>query len=393
MAETDIFIVGAKRTAIGSLGGSLSDVPAHMLGATAIKAALAQAGMDGARVDDVLMGQVLTAGARMNPARQAARTAGLPDATPAAIINQVCGSGLRSVALAYHQMLAGAASVCVAGGQESMSQAPHVAYLRKGKKFGDVELRDTVMSEGLSDAFYGYPMGVTAENVVRQYGISRDDQDAFAELSHARATAAQRAGYFEDEIASVEVKSRKGGVTVEVDEHIRPDTTLETLSKLKPAFETDGTVTAGNASGINDGAAALVLADAEAVTAHGLTPLLRIVSTATTGLDPQVMGLGPISASHKALELAGWDAHAVDLWELNEAFAAQSIAVVRDLDLDMERVNVSGGAIALGHPIGASGARILVTLAHNMQRRQAQRGVAALCIGGGMGIAICVERV
>ncbi len=389
----NVVIVAARRTPIGTLNGGLSALAAHELGAVAIRAAVADAGIAAHEVDETLLGQVLTAGQGMNPARQAARAAGLPDAAPAATINQVCGSGLRAVALAAQQIMTGSAGIVVAGGQESMSGAPHVAAIRAGRKLGDLVLRDTVMSDGLSDAFYGYPMGNTAENVARQFGLSREQQDAFAVQSHARASAAAQAGRFADEIAPVTIETRKGPQLVERDEHIRPDTSMDSLARLKPAFATDGTVTAGNASGINDGAAALVLMDEQAAIGRGLTPLARIGGWAHAGIDPQVMGLGPIPASRRLLERAGWDIASVDLWEINEAFAAQSLAVVAELGLDPERVNVNGGAVALGHPIGASGARVLVTLLHEMRRRAAQRGVATLCIGGGMGIAMAVEHV
>ncbi len=389
----NVVIVAARRTPIGTLSGGLSSLAAHELGAVAVRAAIADAGIAAHDVDETLLGQVLTAGQGMNPARQAARAAGLPDAAPAATINQVCGSGLRAVALAAQQIMTGSADIVVAGGQESMSGAPHVAAIRAGRKLGDLVLRDTVMSDGLSDAFYGYPMGNTAENVARQFGLSREQQDAFAVQSHARASAATQAGRFADEIAPVTIETRKGPQLVERDEHIRPDTSLDSLARLKPAFATDGTVTAGNASGINDGAAALVLMDEQAAIGRGLTPLARIAGWAHAGIDPQVMGLGPIPASRRLLERAGWDIASVDLWEINEAFAAQSLAVVAELGLDPHRVNVNGGAVALGHPIGASGARVLVTLLHEMRRRAAQRGVATLCIGGGMGIAMAVEHV
>jgi acetyl-CoA C-acetyltransferase len=389
---SDIFIVSGKRTPIGVLNGVLSGLEAHELGAIAITSALNAAGIAPAIVDETIMGQVLSAGAGMNPARQAARGAGLPDASTAFLVNQVCGSGLRAVALGAQQISCGDAAVTVVGGQESMSRAPHVANLRAGRKLGNIELIDTVMRDGLSDAFYGYPMGVTAENIVRQHGLSREDQDAFALRSQQRASAAARAGRFADEIVPVTIAGRKGEHVVTDDEFIRHDATLESMEKLRPAFEKDGTVTAANASGVNDGAAALVLMSGEATRIHGATPLARIVSWATAGVDPQVMGLGPIPASHKALEKAGWTIEDVDLWEANEAFAAQSLAVVAELGIDPDKVNVNGGAIALGHPIGASGARVLVTLVHEMTRRDVRRGVATLCIGGGMGIAMCVER-
>ena len=393
MSLPSVVIVSARRTPIGSLGGVLSPLPAHELGAVAIRAALADARVEAAAIDETILGQVLTAGAGMNPARQAARKAGLPDAAPAALVNQVCGSGLRAVAMASQQIASGAARIVVTGGQESMSCAPHVVSLRKGTKLGDMTLRDTVMSDGLSDAFYGYPMGSTAENVAMRYQISRDRQDAFALASQYKASAASTSGRFDAEIVPVEVPARKGAVEVRADEHIRHDASIEIMEKLRPAFREDGTVTAGNASGINDGAAALVLMSEDEARRRGLEPLARIASWAHAGVDPQVMGIGPVPASRRALERAGWDITDVDLWEVNEAFAAQSLAVLSDLEIDPERVNVNGGAIALGHPIGASGARILTTLVHEMRRRQSKRGVATLCIGGGMGIAMAVEHV
>jgi acetyl-CoA C-acetyltransferase len=328
----------------------------------------------------------------MNPARQAARSAGIPDAAPAALVNQVCGSGLRAVVFAAQQIMTGSAEIVVAGGQESMSNAPHVAVLRQGRKLGDFALRDTVMTDGLVDAFYGYPMGTTAENVARQYGIDREAQDAFALASQQRASAAASSGRFAAEIVPLDVPSRAGPVTVDADEHIRHDATAAALAKLKPSFLEGGTVTAGNASGINDGAAALVLLDEANAARRGVSPLGRIVAWGQAGIDPQVMGLGPIPASRKALERAGWEPDDVDLWEINEAFAAQSLAVISELGLDPGCVNVNGGAIALGHPIGASGARVLVTLLHEMRRWEARRGIATLCIGGGMGIAMAVEN-
>ena len=388
-----VIIAAARRTPIGTLNGSLAPLAGHELGAIAIRAALADARVSPDEVSETLLGQVLVAGQGMNPARQAARLAGLPDAAPAASVSQVCGSGLRAVALAAQQIMTGTADIVVTGGQESMTNAPHVAAIRQGKKLGDLSLRDTVMTDGLSDVFYGYPMGVTAENVARQHQIGREAQDAFALLSQQKASAAMRSGYFADEIVPVEIASRKGPVTIDADEHIRPETSAEALAKLKPSFMEDGTVTAGNSSGINDGAAALVLMDEANAGRRGIAPLGRIVAWAHTGLDPRVMGLGPIPASRKTLERAGWTAGGVDLWEINEAFAAQSLAVLSELGLDPARVNVNGGAIALGHPIGASGARVLVTLLHEMRKRDVGRGIATLCIGGGMGIAMAVERV
>ncbi len=392
MAGQNVHIVAARRTPIGALNGGLVSLAAHELGTIAITAAIADAGLEPARIDETILGQVLTAGQGMNPARQAARAAGLADSAPALSVNQVCGSGLRAIALAGQQIALGEAEAVVAGGQESMSRAPHVATLRQGQKLGDITFTDTVMSEGLSDAFYGYPMGATAENVAKQYLIEREAQDAFALTSHQRASAAEKAGRFATEIVPVSVKTRKGETIVSADEFIRHDADLATMQKLKPAFDKDGTVTAGNASGINDGAAAVVLMSESALAAANVTPLARIASWAHVGLDPQVMGLGPIGASRKALERAGWTTDSVDLWEINEAFASQSLAVMRDLELDAGKVNVNGGAIALGHPIGASGARVLTTLIHEMIKRDARRGVATLCIGGGMGIAMCIAR-
>jgi len=387
-----VHIVAARRTPIGSLNGSLSALAAHELGAAAAKAAIADAGVSPEHVEEAIMGQVLTAAVGMNPARQMARLAGLPDAATAFVVNQVCGSGLRAVALGVQQIGLGDANVVLAGGQESMSRAPHAAYLRSGTKLGDVSFIDTVMSDGLTDAFGKMPMGVTAENVVRQCGLTREQQDQFALRSQQRASAAQKDGKFAGEIVPVTIAGRKGDTVVSEDEFIRHDASIESMEKLRPAFEKDGTVTAANSSGINDGAAALILMSDAALKQHGATSLARIVSWATAGLDPNVMGLGPIPASRKALAKAGWSVDDVDLWEANEAFAAQSLAVVGELGVDPDKVNVNGGAIALGHPIGASGARVLVTLMHEMARRDVRRGVATLCIGGGMGIAMCVER-
>jgi acetyl-CoA C-acetyltransferase len=385
-------IVAAKRTPVGALNGAISSLPGHQIGTIAIGAALNAAGLDPAMVEETILGQVLGAGSGMNPARQAARAAGIDDAAPAMTINQVCGSGLRAVALAAQQIQVASAQVLVAGGQESMSNAPHVAMLRKGTKLGDVAMVDTMMRDGLTDAFHGYPMGQTAENIVARYAISREAQDEFALASQQKASAAARTGRFVEEIAPVEIVGRKGTVTVDTDEYIRHDASIEALAGLKPAFSKDGSVTAGNSSGINDGAAALVLMDEDRARQDGMSPLVRIAGWGHAGLDPQLMGLGPIAASRKALERAGWSVDDVDLWEVNEAFAAQSIAVLADLHLDPDRVNVNGGAIAIGHPIGASGARVLVTLIHEMMKRDAHKGVATLCIGGGMGIALCVER-
>ena len=389
---TDVVIAAAARTPVGAFNGGLSTLPAHELGTIAIKEALERAKVDAAEVSDVILGQVLTAGAGQNPARQAAVEAGIPVERTALTINQVCGSGLRAVALGLQAIKAGDASVVVAGGQESMSLAPHCAHLRGGTKMGPLELVDTMIKDGLWDAFNGYHMGATAENVARKWQITREQQDAFAARSQQKAEAAQKAGRFRDEIVPVTVKTRKGDQVVDTDEHPKHGTTAETLAKLRPAFAKDGTVTAGNASGLNDGASVVVLMSAEEARRGGLTPLARIAGWATAGVDPSVMGSGPIPASRAALERAGWKVADLDLIEANEAFAAQALAVNKDMGWDTERVNVNGGAIALGHPIGASGNRVLVTLLHEMRKRDAKRGLATLCIGGGMGIALCVER-
>jgi len=392
MAPDPIIIAAARRAPIGSFCGALMPLAAHQIGAQTIKAALAQASLGGEEVEETILGQVLTAAVGMNPARQAARGAKISDAAPAMTVNQVCGSGLRAVALAAQQIATGCASIVVAGGQESMSNAPHVAPLRQGKKLGDITLIDTVLRDGLSDAFYGYAMGNTAENVADLYKISRAEQDQFALLSQQKASAAAKAGRFENEIAPISIAGRKGDTIFCEDEYIRHEASLESLAELPPAFVKNGTVSAGNSSGINDGAAAIVLMSVREGKRRNILPLATIAAWAHTGLDPQVMGLGPISAGKKALKNAGWRIDDVDLWEINEAFAAQSLAVIGELAIDPGRVNVNGGAIALGHPIGASGARILVTLIYEMARRNVRRGVAALCIGGGMGIAMCVER-
>lgn len=389
---TDIVIVAATRTAVGSFLGSFANTPAHDLGAAVITAALEKAGLRPEEVDEVILGQVLTAGAGQNPARQAAIKAGIPHAASAFGINQVCGSGLRAVALGMQQIASGDARIVVAGGQESMSLSPHCQHLRAGTKMGAVTLVDTMLSDGLTDAFGGYHMGITAENVAREYGISREAQDAFALSSQQKAAAAQAAGKFDAEITPFTIKTRKGDVVVNRDEYIRADASAEGLAKLRPAFDKDGTVTAGNASGLNDGAAALVLMTAEGAKARGLTPLARIASWATAGVDPALMGTGPIPASKKALERAGWIINDLDRIEANEAFAAQACGVNAGMGWDTSRVNVNGGAIAIGHPIGASGARILVSLLHEMVRSDSKRGLATLCIGGGMGVAMCVER-
>jgi len=387
-----VVIAGAARTPIGTFNGALATTPAHELGVVAIKAALERAGVAPEEVQEVVMGQILTAGAGMNPARQAALGAGLPEGSTAFCVNQVCGSGLRSVAIGSQQIGSGDAKVVIAGGQENMSLAPHCLHLRAGHKIGDAKMVDTMMKDGLWDAFNGYPMGMTAENVARKFQITRDEQDAFAAGSQQKAGKAMESGRFKDEIAPVTVKTRKGDIVVETDEHPRPDTTPEGLAKLRPAFDKEGSVTAGNASGINDGAAAMVLMEAGEAERRGIAPLGRIRAWATAGVDPSVMGTGPIPASRKALEKAGWKADDVDLIEANEAFAAQAIAVNRDVGWDPEKVNVNGGAIAIGPPIGASGGRILVTLLHEMIKRDAKKGLATLCIGGGMGIALCIER-
>ena len=392
MSASEIVIVSAARTPVGSFNGALSSLPAHELGAIAIKAALERAKVEGAEVDEVILGQILAAGHGQNPARQAAMKAGIPQEATAWGLNQLCGSGLRAVAIGMQQIANGDAKIIIAGGQESMSQAHHSAHLRNGTKMGDMKFLDTMLRDGLMDAFHGYHMGNTAENVATKWQISRDEQDQFAVASQNKAEAAQKAGRFAAEITSVTIQSKKGDTIVDQDEYIRPGTTLDSLAKLKPAFSKEGTVTAGNASGINDGAAALVLMSAAEAHRRGLTPLARIASWATAGVDPAIMGSGPIPATRKALEKAGWAAKDLDLVEANEAFAAQAIAVNRDLGWDTSKVNVNGGAIAIGHPIGASGARVLVTLLHEMQKRDAKKGLATLCIGGGMGIALTVER-
>jgi acetyl-CoA C-acetyltransferase len=392
MKDEDIVIVAAARTPVGSFNGSLSSVPAHQLGQVAIGAALARAGVEPSDVSEVIMGQVLTAAQGQNPARQAAMAAGIPVETPAWGLNQVCGSGLRAVVTGAQQIAAGDADIVVAGGQESMSQSVHAAHLRNGVKMGNLDLIDTMIKDGLWDAFHGYHMGTTAENVARQWQIQREDQDRFAVASQNKAEAAKKAGKFKDEIVPVTIKTRKGEVVVSEDEYIREGAKYEDVAKLRPAFDKEGTVTAGNASGINDGAAAVVLMTAKEAKKRKLKPLARVASWAQAGVEPAVMGSGPIPASRRALEKAGWTAKDLDLIEANEAFAAQACAVNKDLGWDTDKVNVNGGAIAIGHPIGASGTRILTTLLHEMQRRDAKKGLATLCIGGGMGIALCVER-
>jgi acetyl-CoA C-acetyltransferase len=392
MSMEDVVIVSAARTPVGSFNGAFASVAAHDLGTTALRAAMERAGLEPGEVDEVILGQVLAAAQGQNPARQAARNAGLPDEKTAFGINQLCGSGLRAVALAAQQIRTGESRVVAAGGMESMSQATHAAYLRGGTKMGALEFTDTMLKDGLWDAFHGYHMGITAENVAQKYQITRDAQDQFAVASQNKASAASKSGRFKDEIAPVTVKGRKGDVVVDTDEYIRHETDLAAMQRLKPAFNKEGTVTAGNASGINDGAAVLLLMGAEEAARRGLTPLARIASFATAGVDPAIMGTGPIPSSRLALKRAGWSVHDLDLIEANEAFAAQACAVNKDLGWDADRVNVNGGAIALGHPIGASGARVLVTLLHEMQKRDAKRGLATLCVGGGMGVAMCVER-
>jgi len=391
-ASRDIVIVSAARTPVGSFNGTLSPLSAAELGAVAIKAALERADVEGAEVSEVVMGQVLTAGAGQNPARQAALAAGIAQESPAWIVNQVCGSGLRSVALAAQSIAAGDSGIAIAGGQESMSQSPHVAHLRNGVKMGDMKMIDSMIKDGLWCAMNGYHMGNTAENVARQWQLTRDEQDAFAARSQNKAEKARASGRFRDEIVPVTIRTRKGETVMESDEYIRDGVTAESLSGLSPAFDKEGTVTAGNASGINDGAAAVVLMTAQEAQRRGLTPLARIAAWAQAGVDPAVMGTGPIPASRAALKKAGWSVGDLDLIEANEAFAAQALAVNRDMGWDEEKVNVNGGAIAIGHPIGASGTRVLVTLLHEMRKREARKGLATLCIGGGMGIAMCLER-
>ena len=389
---TNVVIASAARTPVGSFLGSFANTPAHELGATVLAEVVKRAGIDASEVSETILGQVLTAGQGQNPARQAHINAGLPQESAAWGINQVCGSGLRAVALAAQHIQLGDADIVIAGGQESMSLSPHVAHLRAGHKMGDVKYIDSMIKDGLWDAFNGYHMGQTAENVAEKWQISRDQQDEFAVASQNKAEAAQKAGKFADEIVPFTVKTRKGETVVDQDEYIRHGATIEAMQKLRPAFTKDGSVTAANASGINDGAAATLLMIAENAEKRGITPLARIVSYATAGLDPSIMGVGPIHASRKALEKAGWKPEDLDLVEANEAFAAQACAVNKDMGWDPSIVNVNGGAIAIGHPIGASGARVLNTLLFEMQRRDAKKGLATLCIGGGMGVAMCVER-
>ena len=389
---TDVVIAGAARTPIGAFNGALSSVSASDLGAAAIKAALERASVSPEEVDEVIMGQILIAGGGQNPARQAAMAAGIPAERTAWQMNQLCGSGLRTVALGFQAIRNGDADILVCGGQESMSQSPHCAHLRNGTKMGDLKFVDTMLKDALLCAFNGYHMGTTAENVARKWQLTRDEQDEFAAASQNKAEAAQKAGRFVDEITPVTYSTRKGDITVSDDEYPKHGTTVESLGKLRPAFDKAGTVTAGNASGINDGGSAVVLMDAQNAKTRRIKPLARIVSWATAGVDPSIMGTGPIPASRKALEKAGWSPNDLDLVEANEAFAAQALAVNKDLGWDTKKVNVNGGAIALGHPVGASGNRVLVTLLHEMQKQDAKRGLATLCIGGGMGVALCVER-
>jgi acetyl-CoA C-acetyltransferase len=389
---TEIVIASGARTPVGSFTGAFANVPAHDLGSAAIKAALERAKVAPAEISEVILGQILTAGQGQNPGRQASMKAGIPVETPAYLVNQLCGSGLRAVALGYQAIRNGDASIVIAGGQESMSMAQHAAYLRSGQKMGALELIDTMIKDGLMDAFHGIHMGITAENVAREFQITREQQDRFAVSSQNKAEAARKAGRFKDEIVPVSVTERKGVKLVEHDEYIREGVTYESVSGLRPAFAKDGTVTAANASGLNDGAAAVVLMSAKEADARGIAPLARIVSWASAGVDPKIMGTGPIPASRMALKKAGWNASDLDLIESNEAFAAQACAVNNGLGWDTAKVNVNGGAIAIGHPIGASGGRILVTLLYEMGRRNAKKGIATMCIGGGMGIAVCVER-
>ena len=389
---TDIVITAAKRTPVGSFNGAFATTPAHELGRVAIEAAMAQAGITGADVSEVILGQVLSAGQGQNPARQASMAAGVPKEIPAYGVNQVCGSGLRAVALAYQSIVSGDATIVVAGGQESMSLAPHAQFLRAGTKMGDLSLVDTMIKDGLMDVFNGYHMGITAENLAEQYQVTRAEQDEFAVASQNKASAARAEGRFKDEIAPVTVKGRKGDTIVDADEYIRDGVTIDGVSGLRPAFKKDGTVTAANASGINDGAAALVITSREEAEKRGMPILARIASWASAGVDPSIMGIGPVPAVKRALEKAGWSIGDLDLIESNEAFAAQAMSVNKELGWDTSKINVNGGAIAIGHPIGASGARLLTTLLYEMARRDAKKGLATLCIGGGMGIAVCVER-
>tara|TARA_B100000029_G_scaffold496764_1_gene563484 strand:+ start:131 stop:1315 length:1185 start_codon:yes stop_codon:yes gene_type:complete len=387
-----VVITSAVRTAIGSLGGTLKNVPAFKLGSAVISKAIEKSNLKPSDINEVIMGQVLTGGAGQNPARQASIESGIPKEVPSYVVNQVCGSGLRSIASGFHSILSSNSNVVVAGGQESMSQAPHVIHIRNGKKLGDTELIDSMIRDGLWDAFNGYHMGITAENVAQQFQVTRKDQDKFAYDSQSKALKAQKENKFNDEIIPFDIKSKKGSITFKKDEHPREGISMEALERLKTAFQKDGTVTAGNASGINDGAAAIVMMSKDEAEKRGLKPLAEIKSWASCGVDPSIMGTGPIPSSKKALEIAGWKSKDLDLIEANEAFAAQSCAVIKELSLPMEKVNVNGGAIALGHPIGASGTRVFVTLVHEMLKRDSKKGLATLCIGGGMGVAMCIER-
>ena len=390
--ENSVVITSAVRTAIGDLGGSLKNVPGYKLGSTAILNAIKKSNLKPSDINEVIMGQVLTGGTGQNPARQAAMDSGIPKEVPSYVVNQVCGSGLRSIASGFHSILSKSSGIVVAGGQESMSQAPHVVHLRNGKKLGDTDLVDSMIKDGLWDAFNGYHMGVTAENVAQQFQVTRKDQDKFAFESQTKALKAQKENRFDNEIIPFTIQLKKGSSTFKKDEHPREGISMEALQRLKTAFQKDGTVTAGNASGINDGAAAVVLMSKKEAEKRGIKPIAEIKSWASCGVDPSVMGTGPIPSSKKALEIAGWKSQDLDLIEANEAFAAQSCAVVKELSLPMEKVNVNGGAIALGHPIGASGTRIFVTLIHEMLKRDSKKGLATLCIGGGMGVAMCIER-
>jgi len=392
MKKNEVFITSAARTAVGSLGKSLKSIQGHELGSAVISNLLRSSKIKNNEIDEVIMGQVLTGGTGQNPARQAAMKSGIPKETPAYIVNQVCGSGLRSVVSGYQSIKSGSSKILIAGGQESMSLAPHVIHLRDGKKLGNTELTDTMIKDGLWDAFHGYHMGTTAENVATKFQVTREDQDNFALKSQEKALQAQKENKFKDEIIDFKIKSKKSEVNFVKDEHPRDGINLEALQRLKPVFKKDGTVTAGNASGINDGAAAVTLMNSDEAEKRNINKLVSIKSWASCGVDPALMGTGPIPASKKALDLAGWSVKDVDLFEINEAFAAQSIAVLRTLSIPEEKVNVNGGAIAIGHPIGASGTRILVTLIHEMIKRNVKKGLASLCIGGGMGIAMCIER-
>ncbi len=390
--EKTVVITSAVRTAIGSLSGALKNIPAYKLGSTVISGAIKKSNLKFEDISEVIMGQVLTGGAGQNPARQAAIDSGIPKEIPSYVVNQVCGSGLRSIASGFQSIMSNDSSIVVAGGQENMSLAPHVTHLRNGKKLGDTELVDSMIKDGLWDAFNGYHMGNTAENVAQKFQITRKDQDQFAYNSQIKALKAQKENRFKDEIIPYEIKSKKGSSIFKIDEHPREGISLNVLEKLKTVFQKDGTVTAGNASGINDGAAAVVMMSKSEAEKRGIKPIVEIKSWASCGVDPSIMGTGPIPSSNKALKIAGWNSKDLDLVEANEAFAAQSCAVVKELSLPMEKVNVNGGAIALGHPIGASGTRVFVTLLHEMQKRDSKKGLATLCIGGGMGIAMCVEK-